>query len=195
MEMKINPRIITLLAIIAVAACSSFIPFSAGNNFFNINPVGAMALFGGAYFSQKWKAFFFPLLALFASDLILNLIFYKGEFGLMYSGWYWIYGTFALIVLIGNYLLKKVNVKNIVMASLIAALAHWLISDFGVWLGGGTDITTGKLYSADVYGLLKCYYMALPYLQNFLTGTVIFSSIMFGVFEFAKNRFPVLAAE
>ncbi len=42
-------------------------------------PLGAMALFGGAYFSKSYKAFLFPLLTLWMSDIILNRFVYYGE--------------------------------------------------------------------------------------------------------------------
>ena len=61
--------------------------------------------------------------------------------------------------------------------------------------GGGLDITTGLPYTRDIYGLLKCYYPALLFLKNFFLGTAFYCTIMFGVFEFAQRRFPVLSVQ
>jgi hypothetical protein len=158
----------------------------------NFTPIGAMGLFGGAYFNSKWKAFAFPLLTLFASDLIINMLVFGGKYGVMYSGWYIIYGIFALIVLFGKWLIKKVSVKNVVIASVVAALSHWLIADFTVWIGGGTDLRTMTPLTKDWPGLIQCYAQGFPFMRNFLAGTLVYSGIMFGVFEWMKARYAVL---
>jgi hypothetical protein len=160
----------------------------------NFTPVGAIALFGGACFSNRWKAFLVPLLALFISDMLMQGLLYKGQYGFpLYSGWYWVYGAFAIIVLLGRWILSKVSVKNVLIAAVSGALAHWIISDFGVWLGGGFDMSTGAPYTKDGQGLLKCYIMALPYMKSFFYGTVVYSAILFGGFELAQRKYPSLA--
>jgi hypothetical protein len=162
----------------------------------NFTPVGAIALFGGAYFTDRWKAFLVPLLALFISDVLMQGLLYKGAYGFpLYSGWYWVYGSFAFIVLLGRWLITNVSVKNVLLAAISGALAHWIISDFGVWIGGGFDMTTGLPYAKDGQGLLKCYIMALPYLKSFFYGTAVYSAILFGGFELAKRKFPILAQQ
>jgi hypothetical protein len=35
--------------------------------------------------------------------------------------------------------------------------------------------------------------MALPYLKNFLVGTLFYAAILFGVFEWAQHKYPVLS--
>lgn len=160
----------------------------------NFTPIGAMALFGGTYFSERWKAFLLPLISLFLSDMVIQGIILQGKYGFpLYDSWYWVYGTFAIIVFIGKWIIKKVSIKNVILASVAGALAHWIITDFGVWLVGCTDITTGALYTKDSQGLVKCYYMALPYLKDFLVGTLFYSAILFGAFEWAQRKYPVLA--
>jgi hypothetical protein len=195
MKTKFNPRFVVLLLLIVGAASTRFFSVDGHSPLINFTPIGAMALFGGAYFTQKWKSFLFPLLTLFISDIIILSLFYHGQFGLMYKGWFFVYGVFALIVFLGRWLLQNINIKNVLIAGITASLAHWLIADFGVWLCGGLDITTGLPYTLDISGLLKCYYLALPYLKDFFLGTVIYSAIMFGIFEFAQRRFPVLSVQ
>lgn len=158
----------------------------------NFTPIGAMGLFGGAYFISKWKAFAFPLLTLLISDLIINLFVFDGKYGAMYSGWYVIYGVFALIVFYGKRILQKVSVKNVVIASLVAAVSHWLIADFIVWIGGGIDLRTMTPLTKNWAGLVQCYVQGFPFVKNFLIGTLVYSGILFGGFELAKQRFPVL---
>ncbi|MFB6457644.1 DUF6580 family putative transport protein [Chitinophaga sp. Hz27] len=145
------------------------------------SPLGAMALFGGSTFAKSWKAFVFPLLALFLSDLVLMQVFNKQYAqGLLYSGWYWTYLSFVLIVLVGQVMIKKIAVGNIVAASIVAAIVHWVVSDFGVWIAGGTDMTTMQPYTKNMAGFISCYAQAIPYMRFFLAGTLIYSAVFFG---------------
>lgn len=193
MKTKINPRFMVLLLLIVAAISTRFISEFKYSSMSNFTPIGAIALFGGSYFSNKWKAILIPLISLFVSDLVINVFFYKGQFGIMYDGWYWIYASFIMMVFIGGWIIKEVSVKNVLLASVAAAFAHWLITDIGVFLGGCTDITTGKLYTQDLAGFVKCYVLALPYLKSMFFGTVFYSAMMFGAFELAKRKYPVLA--
>jgi len=123
-------------------------------------------------------------------------VIYQGRHGyILYEGWYWVYGVFALTVFVGSWFIQKVSVKNVLLACVAASLAHWLITDLGVWLAGGLDITTGQPYTRDLSGFLKCYYLALPFLKNFFLSAVFYSAVMFGTFELAQRRMPRLAAE
>lgn len=185
---KINPRF-TVLILLMIAVAAMRIPDAACTTpWSNFTPVGAMGLFGGAYFSKKWKAVLFSMLTLFASDLIINIFIHGGKFGIMYNGWYVIYGIFVLICFIGKWLITTVNVKNVLAAAIVASLTHWLLADFGVWAGGGIDLRTMQPLSRNWEGLLQCYTQGLPYMKNFLAGTIVYSSIMFGSFEWMKQR-------
>src|SRR4030095_6974426 len=99
---KFNPRTAVLLIIISITAAIRVI-FNFNYDvspLANFSPLGAMALFGGAYFTRKWKGFAFPLLMLFISDFILHQTVFKAySSGLLYSGWYWVYGAFVLMTI------------------------------------------------------------------------------------------------
>lgn len=189
---KINPCFAVLLLLMIVVATMRIPNAAQLTPWANFTPIGAMGLFGGAYFISKWKAFAFPLLTLLISDLIINLFVFDGKYGAMYSGWYVIYGVFALIVFYGKRILQKVSVKNVVIASLVAAVSHWLIADFIVWIGGGIDLRTMTPLTKNWAGLVQCYVQGFPFVKNFLIGTLVYSGILFGGFELAKQRFPVL---
>ena len=193
MKQSINPRFTTLLCFILVLALIRIINVAQPSAVANFTPIGAMGLFAGAYFSQRGKAFFFPLLTLFISDMVINNVIYGGQYGFIYDGWYWVYGIFALVVLLGNVLLKKVSLKNIVVASIAAAVTHWVLSDFTVWLSGGTDIRTQLPLSRDWAGLQQALAQGFPFMRNFLAGTLAYGAIFFGGFELLKVRFPQLS--
>jgi hypothetical protein len=190
---KINFRTVVLILMIVIVALGRVL--TAGrvlSPLANFTPIGAMALFGGCYFNDKWKAYLVPLGILLLSDVVLMQSVYKEHSnGFLYSGWGWIYASFALMVMIGNFI-KKVTIKSVLLAAVAAALTHWIVSDLGVWLAGGTDITTGQPYTRDVHGLAMCYYLAIPYLKNMLIGNVLYGALLFGSFELLQKRYPRL---
>ncbi len=63
----LKPRLMVLIAIVLAAAGSRLIPHPP-----NLASISAIALFGGAYFSDKRLAFLVPLAALLLSDLMLD---------------------------------------------------------------------------------------------------------------------------
>lgn len=193
MNKQLNIRFIILISVTVLIGFFRVISHKLDlGAFANFTPIGAMALFGGAYFRNYNKAFLFPIATLSLSDLILMQVFYsEHSTGLLYKGWYWTYLAFALMVLIGR-LIKKVNVKNVILSAVAAALVHWLIADFGVWYGGGTNLATGKLYPPTFKGLMECYMMAIPYMKNMLLGNLIYGAILFGSFELAQRKYPAL---
>ncbi len=192
MKRQINPRPFVLAAIILTAGLFRlFLASGIQTPLANFTPLGAMALFGGCYYHDKWKAYLVPLLTLWLTDIILNRFIYFHEWVFFYDGFAWVYISFALMVLIGHFI-KNVTFKNVILSAVAAAILHWLIADFGVWLGGGTNILTGLPYTRDWNGLLTCYYLVLPFMKNMLIGNLLFSALFFGAFELLQKRFTVL---
>ena len=185
---KINPRFALLLIFMIVVGVLRVINAAEFTSWSNFTPVGAMALFGGAYFNERWKAFLFPLLTLLLGDLIIHTVIYNVN----YAGRPLIYFSFALIVLIGMILIRKVTVKNIVLSSIVSTLTFWMIADFAVWMGRGIDTRTQQPFSRDLAGLMQCYWQGFPYVVNFLLGTLFYNAVMFGLFEWMQKRFPQL---
>ena len=191
---KINPGVFILLLFIVLAAAMRVPNAAQVTPWAMFSPIGAIALFGGAYFTSTWKKFVFSLLALFLSDVIIGQFVFNGKYGILYGGWYWIYAIFAAIVLLGNWLIKTVSVKNVLAASVAAALLHWMVADFAVWAAGGTDLRTGLPLSRNWSGLQQCYIQGFPFMKNFLAGTLGYSAIMFGSFQWVKKNYPTVNA-
>ncbi|HRI80343.1 MAG TPA: hypothetical protein PLR06_12490 [Cyclobacteriaceae bacterium] len=182
---SLQPRTTTL--IIMILAAAGFRLIQSSNVFSilsNVTPVGAIALFGGCYFKENWKAFLVPLTALALSDLVLNLVFYFDYWTFYFSGVIWIYGSFALMVVMGRYI-KRVTALRVVLSGIAAALVHYIITDFGVWV-------EGILYPRTMSGLMQCYYAAIPYLRNMLVGNLVFCAVLFGAFEWMQRKYPAL---
>ena len=182
-KIKIDIRSGTLILIILLAAFSRLVPHPP-----NFAPIGGMALFGAAYFSKKYIALVIPIIAMWLSDLFLNNVIYSqyfDRFTLFYQGFYWTYLAFLLIGIVGVFLLKKVKPQNILIGSLTASVLFFLVSNFGVW-------ASGALYPKDFSGLVACYTAAIPFFKNTLLGDLVYCGVLFGSFEFAQHKFPIL---
>lgn len=194
MKNRINIRLVVLVAVVLLMGLwrvlnngGQLTPLA------NFTPIGALALFGGAYFTSKVRAYFFPVLMLLVSDLVMMQTYFSAyRSGLLYDGWYWTYAAFAMMVLLGT-LIRRVRWKSVVLASVGAALVHYVVTDFGVWLGGGLNLATGQPYTCDWSGFVNCYVAALPYLKNMLLSNLLYGALLFGSYELASRRFPVLA--
>ena len=125
-----------LIILLLLAVASRLIPHPA-----NFAPMGAMALFGSAYFNRKYLALLLPLLATWLSDLFINNVVYVQyypNFTWFYEGFYWQYGTYVLIGLLGLIIFKKVNPKRILTGGLVSTLLFFIITNFGCWIGSTT---------------------------------------------------------
>jgi len=176
---KIILPFVVITIIIAALAMSRLLPHPL-----NFSPVAALALFGGARFSNRFAAYLIPLAAVWISDIFLNFAFF-GRFVPFYEGALFTYIAFALIVLLGSAALRKLSVKGLLLTSLSASLIFFVISNFGVWV-------SGTLYPLNVTGLVACYSAAIPFFRNTLAGDLIYSFAVFYGFAFAQSRISIL---
>jgi hypothetical protein len=183
---KINTRNIVLVLMILFAVAMRLVSYKF-QFLSNFTPVGVIALFGGAYFTDKWKAYLVPLLALFASDVVLNYL-YTSKWTLFYDGALWIYVCFALIVFIGT-LIRKVNFANVALASIVAVVLHWPLIDL-TWLYSSTS-----LYPHTLAGYGQALVAAIPFERNMILGDAVYGLLLFGGFELAKSKYVVLRSK
>jgi hypothetical protein len=177
-----KPRVLMLIALIAAGAASRLIP-----HWWNFTAIGAICLFGGAYFRPKWAAFLVPLAAIAVSDIVLTAFVY-GPMGL---GVNWFkYVCFALTVMLGMLLRERVTVGRTAGVAVLAAAMFFVLSNFQVWLGGD-----GISYPHTLAGLLACYVAAIPFALNMLWGNLFYCGVMFGAWELLQWRWPVLSSQ
>ncbi len=180
---KIHVRYGVLLLLMLLAAASRLIPHPA-----NFAPIGAMALFGGAYFTRKWFAFLLPIVAMWMSDLYINNVIY-GEyfdsFVWFYDGAWWTYRAMLFIAVAGMLIIRKVSPVRILAASLSASFLFFMISNFGVWVSSG-------MYPLTRAGLNACYIAAIPFFKNSLAADLVYSTALFGCFELSLRFYPAL---
>ena len=166
-----NTRLITLSLIIFSIAMFRLLPHPP-----NVSPVAAMALFGGAYFSDKRIAFLVPFLALLLSDFMLGL----------HDTMVYVYAGFALTVVIGFWLKTNMNIGRITLAVVGSSILFFIISNFGAWFTSG-------LYPMTLDGLMQAYVAAIPFFQNSLLGNLVFTALLFAGFAVLKRNVSVLA--
>lgn len=147
---------------------------------FGFAPQWAMAIFGGAVIKDKRLAFLFPLLSIFISDTIYQLMFQNGASQIwgFYEGQWSNYLLFASLTVFGL-MIRKINWIKIIAASLAAPSAYFLISNFIVWIGGGG-------YQRAT--LMEAYVDGIPFYQMSLIATLIFSGVLFGSYFLIRDQ-------
>jgi len=181
--MKINGRLILFTLILAALAtvCKYF--FGPDLNWSGFSPIIAIALFSGLIIKQKDMSFLLPLLALFISDAMIQLLYKQGLFP--YAGFYhgqWEnYLTLLGCTLIG-WLVKGRNYSSLGAGAIAAPTLFFLISNFSVWMG--SQITYPKTFS----GLMTCYEAGLPFYRNSLFATLLFLPVILFVYNYLVKQ-------
>lgn len=152
----------------------------------NFTPMGAFAIFGGAYFADKWKAGLIPVITLFVTDIFINYL-YTSKLIWFHTGALWLYASLIVMVLLGS-MIKKVNAANVLLASLASVAVHWLLTDISPWLNS-------DLYDKGIIGYGESLVMALPFERNMLFADAVFGAVLFGGFEWIKSRNAVKAGK
>ncbi len=170
-----------LMGLIIAVALTRLIPHPP-----NFSPVESMALFGGAYFAKRWWAVLVPLIALFMSDLALGLMMGGDYFQYFVSaGFLLVYLTIAGLSVLGFGLRNKVSVLRVAGYGISGSVIFFLVTNFGVWFGS-------SFYPQTANGLMAAYAAGLPFLQNGILGTLLYSAILFGGYALLKQRLPQL---
>ncbi len=161
-------RIIALIIIAALTRIFSL-------NMPNFTPMLALGLIGGL-FLPGYKKYIVPIGAWLLSDLVIEGLYQMGmwQHGGIHSGMWFIYLTFAIIILFSELVLKKASFTRILVGSVGASLIFFVLTNFYVWLASG-------IYPHTLQGLLLAYEAALPFFKNTLLSTVLYSSIMYGI--------------
>ena len=184
-KIQLQTGIISLMVL--MAALSRLLPHP-----YNFTPIGAMGLFGAAYFTRKYLAFIIPFAALLVSDFLLNNLIYARMYpefyneGIVWFGNWWVYGAFALIITLGLVVLRKVKIGNLLIASLSASIIFFLITNFG-------SMMIDPVYPKNGAGLMAAYTAGIPFFWNTLLGDLFFTGILFGAYELVKQRGGILA--
>ena len=136
----------------------------------NVTPLGAMFLFGGANIRSKPASLLVPLTALVISDVAVTAFLYGGQYS-WFQPFNW--AAFLCVGMIGWLLRPNQGVWRVAGAAVAGSVTFFVISNFGVW-------AQGHLYTPDLKGLIDCYIAAIPFFRNTLLGDLGYTAILFG---------------
>tara|TARA_Y100000992_G_scaffold222745_1_gene154805 strand:- start:623 stop:1141 length:519 start_codon:yes stop_codon:yes gene_type:complete len=132
----------------------------------NFTPILGMAVFSGAIISRRLIAYLIPLAAMFLSDLYLGL----------HASIPIIYFSLALCVLVGTFIESRVSIVNSLLSICLGVLVFYLITNFAVWYGSG-------MYESSISGLITCYFMGLPFVQNTFISSLLYGMGAFLIYD------------
>ena len=160
-----NFKFYSAIALITILAFSRIIPHPP-----NFTPILGMAVFAGAIFDKKIYSFAILLFAMILSDLFLG---FHGSMPIIYF-------AICLNIAVGIYFINKISYFKIFVSLVSGSLIFFIITNFAVWFSSG-------MYPYSLVGLLTCYTMALPFLQNTIISTVLYGVGVFFIFELSNK--------
>jgi hypothetical protein len=172
MSAGMNARLTVLLLAIVAAAALRLVPHPP-----NFTPIGAMALFSGAYLGRRALAFVAPLAALLLSDLVLGF----------YSSMWVQYVATASLVGLGLVALQRRSALRVGLVTLVGSILFFALTNLGVWALSG-------MYAHDAAGLAACFAAAVPFFQNTLAGDLFYAALLFGGFALLERSVPAIRA-
>ena len=164
--MNAKNNIYLALSLVALLALSRLIPHPP-----NFTPILGMAVFSGAIINKRFFAYLVPLLAMLLSDLYLGF----------HASMPIIYFSLAICVLIGTFIEARVTILNSFLSISLGVLAFFLITNFMVWYGSG-------MYESSISGLMTCYFMALPFVQNTFISSILYGMGAFLIYDIINKR-------
>ena len=164
--MNAKNNIYLALGLVALLALSRLIPHPP-----NFTPILGMAVFSGAIINHKLFAYIIPLAAMLLSDLYLGF----------HASMPIIYFSLVVCVLIGTFIEARVSILNSFLSISFGVLIFFLITNFMVWYGSG-------MYQTNFSGLMTCYYMALPFVQNTFISSILYGMGAFLIYDIINKR-------
>ncbi|MGE9616445.1 MAG: DUF6580 family putative transport protein [Solitalea-like symbiont of Acarus siro] len=155
----------SVLLLVSIGVAARIIPLPP-----NFTPIGSITLFV-AIVSPRLPALCVPILIMLVSDYIRG-----------FNPIWYVYVAFIIITFIGFLFKGRFNSSlSILSVSLASSLSFFIITNFGVWV-------TSNFYSKDLSGLAECYYLAIPFFWNTLISTLLFRTIIFGLYYRLKGN-------
>ncbi|MED5502687.1 MAG: DUF6580 family putative transport protein [Pseudomonadota bacterium] len=113
---------------------------------------------------------FLSVLVILVSQIISDL--YIG----IYSSMFFVYGAYVFIALLSPIIMNKLSFKSVLISSLVTPTIFYIVSNFGVWI-------TGSTYPLSLDGLIMCYVAGIPFFDETLLYTVVFSVTIYAMMK------------
>jgi hypothetical protein len=171
--MRVLPYVLERFGLVSLTDPSTFV--------WNISPVPAMCLLGGAYLSSRWAGLGIGLLAYLASDVLIGWVSGYPAFT-FYKTLPFVYAGFIVHGLIGLSLRGRNSPIRVGLTAFASEIVFFLLTNFGEWAIGDAN------YAKTPAGMLACYVAALPFLYRSIYGTLIYSAIFFELAAATERR-------
>lgn len=175
--MKNNQRTIAILLVV-LAIVSRIIGAKTGA--YNFAPVVAIGLLSGALIKDVKSALLVALLGQFCADIYFQMFPTPVNTGFYGISQLFTYGGLIVASLLGI-IMKKINAVNVVLYTLGASIAFFIISNLGYFAQGWNGYTA--------QGFVKTYVDALPFFKNSLIGDMTGSAVLFGLYFAVRKAF------
>ena len=143
----------------------------------NIAAVTGVTLVAGHALRNVWLALLVPIAAMALADVVLG----------WYPGVLATYAGMAAGVFIARGLLAPLSAPRLIVTTLLASVAFFVLSNLGTWLEGW--------YGYTFEGLIACFVAAIPFWQNSLIADFVSTALAFGVFLLARRALPQPTAQ
>lgn len=158
-----NNKLLTILWVL-IATLGRLIPHLP-----NTSPFTSLSVLAGQRLSKK-LAITIMLTSLLLSDCLLAWL--KGY--PLFGAWtLFNYSGFLIILLAANckHAANNQSLTPLLGLTALASLFFWTWTNFGTWLTAG-------LYPTTLAGLLQCYVAGIPFLQNALITSLLWTALL-----------------
>jgi len=179
--MKTNKNILIGILIIAVAVILRVV-----QPIHNFAPIVAVALFSGYLFKNFKQGLMVALIASFIGDVVIA---YINKYDLFHDTFVFVYGSYALIALLGSRLNSdKFSWSKLAVLGITASLLFFIVSNLGVFL-------MSDLYIKDINGFVNCFVMAIPFYKYSMISDLIYIPLIFGIYQYTDSFIGSLSRE
>lgn len=148
--------ILSFLYISGILAIGRLIPHPP-----NFTPILAAAIFAPYIVNDRWIAIAVPLMAMFIGDVFIGFHPYM----------LWVYGSIAMSTVISRWAMQFGKYIPLAIMTIGSSVLFFVVTNFAVWI-------MWDYYPNTLEGLIMCYTMAIPFFQNTLLGTVVYTALM-----------------
>ena len=148
--------ILSFLYISGILAIGRLIPHPP-----NFTPILAAAIFAPYIVNDRWIAIAVPLMAMFIGDVFIGFHPYM----------LWVYGSIAMSTVISRWAMQFGKYLPLATMTLISSVLFFIVTNFAVWI-------MWDYYPNTLEGLIMCYTMAIPFFQNTLLSTVVYTALI-----------------
>lgn len=148
--------ILSFLYISGILALGRLIPHPP-----NFTPILAAAIFAPYIIRDRWMAMAVPLMAMFIGDVFIGF----------HSYMLWVYGSIAMSTVISRWAMQFGKYLPLATMTLISSVLFYVVTNFAVWI-------MWDYYPNTLEGLIMCYTMAIPFFQNTVLSTIVYTALM-----------------